>query len=143
MGCTQLDISNMSHDDRVALKDYDVDLLFEEFEMKKFVQPDSFYSIVNDSIGRLKHVFLVNSITIRHFKLFGDAVTFDTGYKTIVYSLIFGMFCGVNHHRKTVIFGSAFVRYHFLILMITVKLLMLLLLSTLENDHIRCCSTLL
>ncbi|KMZ74143.1 hypothetical protein ZOSMA_134G00130 [Zostera marina] len=47
---------------------------------------------------------------IQHFKLFEDAVTFDTTYKTNVYSLIFEMFCGVNHHRKTVIFGSAFLR---------------------------------
>ncbi|KMZ63850.1 hypothetical protein ZOSMA_393G00020 [Zostera marina] len=110
MRCTQLDISNMCRDDRIDLKNYDVDLLVEEFEMKKFVQLDFFYSIVKDSSGRLKYVFWVDSIMIQHFKLFGDAITFDTTYKTNVYSLIFGMFCEVNHHRKTVIFGSAFLR---------------------------------
>ncbi|KMZ68812.1 hypothetical protein ZOSMA_22G01060 [Zostera marina] len=110
MGCTQLDISNMCRDDRVDLKNYDVDLLVEEFELKKSVQLDFFYSIVKDSSGRLKHVFWADSIMIQHFKLFGDAVTFDTTYKTNVYPLIFGVFCGVNHHRKTVIFGSAFLR---------------------------------
>ncbi|KMZ69004.1 hypothetical protein ZOSMA_2244G00010 [Zostera marina] len=72
MGCTQLDISNMCRDDRVDLKNYDVDLLVEEFEMKKSVQPDFFYSIVKDSSGRLKHVFWVDSIMIQQFKLFGD-----------------------------------------------------------------------
>ncbi|KMZ75940.1 hypothetical protein ZOSMA_109G00330 [Zostera marina] len=107
MECTQLDILNMYRDD---LKNYDVDLLVEEFEMKKFVQPDFFYSIVKDSSGRLKHVFWADSIMIQHFKLFGDAIIFDTTYKTNVYSLIFGMFCEVNHHKKTVIFGSAFLR---------------------------------
>ncbi|KMZ61914.1 hypothetical protein ZOSMA_4G02040 [Zostera marina] len=92
MRCTQLDISNMCRGDRVDLKNYDVDLLVEEFKMKKSVQPDFFYSIVKDSSGRLKHVFGVDSIMIQHFKLFGDTVTFDTTYKTNVYSLIFGMF---------------------------------------------------
>ncbi|KMZ59983.1 hypothetical protein ZOSMA_62G00160 [Zostera marina] len=77
--------------------------------MKKSVQPDFFYSIVKDSIGRLKHIFLADFIMIQHFKLFEDAVTFDTIYKTNVYYLIFEMFCGVNHYRKTVIFGIAFV----------------------------------
>ncbi|KMZ56932.1 hypothetical protein ZOSMA_8G00770 [Zostera marina] len=110
MGCTQLDISNMCRDDRIDLKNYNVDLLVEEFEMKKSIQPDFFYSIVKDSSGKLKHLCRFDFITIQHFKLFGDAVTFDTTYKTNVYSLIFGMFCGVNHHRKTVIFGSAFLR---------------------------------
>ncbi|KMZ71619.1 hypothetical protein ZOSMA_178G00070 [Zostera marina] len=64
MGCAQLDISNMCHDDHVDLKNYEVDLLVEEFEMKKFVQPDFFYSIVKDSSDRLKHVFWPNSIMI-------------------------------------------------------------------------------
>ncbi|KMZ60980.1 hypothetical protein ZOSMA_55G00310 [Zostera marina] len=61
MRCTQLDISNMSRDNRVDLKNYDVDLLVEEFEMKKSVQLDFFYSIIKDLIGRLKHVFWVDS----------------------------------------------------------------------------------
>ncbi|KMZ75494.1 hypothetical protein ZOSMA_114G00920 [Zostera marina] len=100
MRCTQLDISNLSRDDHVDLKNYNVDLLIEEFKMKKSVQPDFFYSIIKDSIGRLKHVFWVDSIMIQHFKLFEDAVTFDTTYKTNVYSLIFVMFCRVNHHCK-------------------------------------------
>ncbi|KMZ74049.1 hypothetical protein ZOSMA_136G00170 [Zostera marina] len=110
MRCTQLDISNMCRNDRIDLKNYDIDLLVKEFESKKSVKPDFFYSIVKDSNGRLKHVFWADSIMIQHFMLFGDAVTFDTTYKKNVYSLIFGMFCGVNHHRKTVIFGSAFLR---------------------------------
>ncbi|KMZ74898.1 hypothetical protein ZOSMA_121G00740 [Zostera marina] len=109
MRCIQLDISNLGRDDRVDFKNYDVNLLVEEFELKKSVQPD-FFSIVEDSTGRLKHVFWDDSIMIQHFKLLGDAVTFDTTYKTNVYSLIFEIFCGVNHHRNTVIFGSAFLR---------------------------------
>ncbi|KMZ61294.1 hypothetical protein ZOSMA_53G00840 [Zostera marina] len=74
MRCTQLDISNMCRDDRIDLKNYDVDLLIEEFKLKKFVQPDFFYSIVKDFSDRLKHVFWADSIMIQHFKLFRGAV---------------------------------------------------------------------
>ncbi|KMZ60674.1 hypothetical protein ZOSMA_57G00090 [Zostera marina] len=34
-GCMTLDINNMVRDDRIELKNYDVDLIIEEFEMKK------------------------------------------------------------------------------------------------------------
>ncbi|KMZ62482.1 hypothetical protein ZOSMA_45G00210 [Zostera marina] len=44
------------------------------------------------------NIWVAHTIMIEDFKLFKDAVTFDTTYK------IFRMFCGVNHHRKTVIF---------------------------------------
>ncbi|CAO2165069.1 unnamed protein product [Urochloa humidicola] len=37
---------------------------------------------------------------------FGDAITFDTTYKTNLYSLPFGLFVGVNNHFQSVIFGG-------------------------------------
>lgn len=43
---------------------------------------------------------------IEDYKFFEDAVTFDTTYKN-VYSMVFDMFCGVNHHGRTTIFDSA------------------------------------
>lgn len=111
MGCTQLDINNISHDTRVDLKNYDVGIMVEEFELKRSANPDFFYSIVKDSVGRLKlHVFWVDSMIIEDYKLFGNVDTFDKTYKTNVYSFIFGIFCGVNHYRKIIIFGNAFLR---------------------------------
>ncbi|KMZ65383.1 hypothetical protein ZOSMA_323G00090 [Zostera marina] len=111
MGCMTLDINNMVRDDRVDLKNYDVDLIVEKFEIKKLENKDFFYDFVKDDEGRLKHLFWTDFIMIENYKLFGDFVTFDTTYKINVYSMVFGMFCGVNHHRKTTIFGSAFLRY--------------------------------
>ncbi|KMZ71451.1 hypothetical protein ZOSMA_17G00060 [Zostera marina] len=108
MGCMTLDINNMVRDDRIDLKNYDVDLIVEEFEMTKLENADFFYDLVKDDEGRLKHLFWADPTMIENYKLFRDSVTFDTTYKTNVYSMVFGMFCGVNHHRKTTIFGSAF-----------------------------------
>lgn len=39
------------------------------------------------------------------YKFFGDAVTFDTTYRTNLYNLPFGLFVGVNNHFQTTIFG--------------------------------------
>ncbi|KMZ71127.1 hypothetical protein ZOSMA_188G00270 [Zostera marina] len=111
MGCMTLDINNMVRDDRIDLKNYDVDLIVEDFQMKKLENVQFFYDLVKDDEGRLKHLFWADPTMIENYKLFEDSVTFDTTYKTNVYSMVFGMFCGVNHHRRTTIFGSAFLRY--------------------------------
>ncbi|KMZ75137.1 hypothetical protein ZOSMA_118G00140, partial [Zostera marina] len=111
MGCMKMDINNMVRDDRIDFKNYDVDLIVEEFEMNKSENEEFFYNLVKDDEGRLKHLFWADPTMIENYKLFGDSVTFDTTYKTNVYSMVFGILCGVNHHRKTTIFGSAFVRY--------------------------------
>ncbi|CAL5051401.1 unnamed protein product [Urochloa decumbens] len=37
---------------------------------------------------------------------FGDAITFDTTYRTNLYSLPFGIFVGVNNHFQSTIFGG-------------------------------------
>ncbi|KMZ73619.1 hypothetical protein ZOSMA_145G00090 [Zostera marina] len=108
MGCMTLDMNNMVRDDRIDLKNYDVDLIVEDFKMKKLENAQFFYDLVKDDEGRLKHLFWDDPTMIENYKLFGDSVTFDRTYKTNVYSMVFGMFCGVNHQRKTTIFGSAF-----------------------------------
>ncbi|KMZ67283.1 hypothetical protein ZOSMA_26G00320 [Zostera marina] len=55
MGCMTLDINNMVRDDRIDLKNYDVDLIVEDFEMKKLENAQFFYDLVKDDEGRLKH----------------------------------------------------------------------------------------
>ncbi|KMZ56110.1 hypothetical protein ZOSMA_99G00410 [Zostera marina] len=113
MGCMKIDINNMVRDHRIDLKNYDVDLIVEEFEIKNLENNHFFYDLVKDDQGRLKHLFWADPTMIENYKLFGDSVTFDTTNKTNVYSMVFRMFCGVNYHRKTTIFGSAFLRYFF------------------------------
>ncbi|KMZ57426.1 hypothetical protein ZOSMA_86G00620 [Zostera marina] len=56
MGCMTLNINNMVRDDHIDLKNYDVYLIVEEFEMKKLENRDFFYDLVKDDC-RLKHFF--------------------------------------------------------------------------------------
>ncbi|KMZ67611.1 hypothetical protein ZOSMA_261G00260 [Zostera marina] len=94
MGCMKMVINNMVRDDRIDLKNYDVDLIVEEFEMNKSENEEFFYDLVKDDEGRLKHLFWADPTMIENYKLFGNSVTFDTTYKTNVYSMVFGIFCG-------------------------------------------------
>ncbi|KMZ66583.1 hypothetical protein ZOSMA_292G00010 [Zostera marina] len=57
MGCMTLNINNMVRDDRIDLKNYDVDLIVEEFEIKKLENKDFFYNLVKDDEGHLKYLF--------------------------------------------------------------------------------------
>ena len=38
---------------------------------------------------------------------FGDVITFDTTYRTNRDARQLGVFLGLNHHRRTVVFGAA------------------------------------
>lgn len=40
------------------------------------------------------------------YERFGDAVTFDTTYRTNLYSMPSGLFVGVNNHFQSTIFGG-------------------------------------
>jgi hypothetical protein len=43
---------------------------------------------------------------ISDYAKFGDAITFDTTYRTNLYSLPFGLFMRVNNHFQSVVFGG-------------------------------------
>jgi hypothetical protein len=40
------------------------------------------------------------------YNLFGDAITFDTTYRTNQYDMPFGLFVGVNNHFQSIILGG-------------------------------------
>lgn len=48
--------------------------------------------------------------SIEQYKYFGDAITFDTTYRTNLYDMPFGLFVGVNNHFQSIIFGGVMMR---------------------------------
>ena len=108
MDCTIRDVVNMRRDIREEIKDYDVDLLVDHFESRKSKNSNFFYAYRQDHEKRLTHCFWADANSIQDCTLFGDAITFDTTYKTNQYMMIYGAFCGVNHHMQTVFFASVF-----------------------------------
>ena len=57
----------------------------------------------------MRHCFWSDAISRQDFRIFGDAVTFDTTYQTNTYCLVFAVLCSVNHHWKTTSFGCALI----------------------------------
>lgn len=51
-----------------------------------------------DAERRIKSMLWCTGKNIFYYSKFGDAITFDTTYRTNLYSLPFGLFVGVNNH---------------------------------------------
>lgn len=57
-------------------------------------------------IKKLQHLFWTDPVSIADYQLLWDSVTFDNTYNTNKYKLVFGIFCGVNHHLNSIFFRS-------------------------------------
>ncbi|KAL6604000.1 hypothetical protein ACP70R_044361 [Stipagrostis hirtigluma subsp. patula] len=68
------------------------------------------YEVDVDDRGLMRSLFWCNSQSQLLYNAFGDAVTFDTTYRTNLYNMPFGIFVGVNNHFQSVIFGGIFFR---------------------------------
>lgn len=55
--------------------------------------------------GLLQHLIWADSRSIDDYKNYEKVVTFNTTYNTYWYKLMFGMFCGVNNHLKSILFA--------------------------------------
>ena len=64
----------------------------------------------SDNEGRVKSVLWCTGKNRADYASFGDAITFDTTYRTNLYDMPFGIFVGVNHHFQSIIFGVVLLR---------------------------------
>ncbi|XP_044972140.1 protein FAR1-RELATED SEQUENCE 5-like [Hordeum vulgare subsp. vulgare] len=55
-------------------------------------------SVLVDSDSKIQALMWTNGKSRYQYKMFGDAITFDTTYRTNQYDMPFGLFVGVNHH---------------------------------------------
>ncbi|XP_057431809.1 protein FAR1-RELATED SEQUENCE 5-like [Lotus japonicus] len=62
-----------------------------------------------DENGKLEHLFWSDGISQKNYDVFGDVVAFDATYRKNKYKYPFVMFCGVNNHNQTTVFGSAII----------------------------------
>jgi hypothetical protein len=59
-----------------------------------------------DSTGAIKNMMWCSGKNKADYSNFGDAVTFDTTYRTNLYKMPFGLFVGVNNHFQSVVFAG-------------------------------------
>lgn len=72
--------------------------------------PDFNYTVQVDEDSRIKTLMWVTSRGCDHYRYFGDAITFDTTYRTNLYDMPFDLFVGVNNHFQSIIFGGVMMR---------------------------------
>ncbi|XP_044387794.1 protein FAR1-RELATED SEQUENCE 5-like [Triticum aestivum] len=69
-----------------------------------------YYRVQSDSDSRIRNMLWSTGASRMQYHYFGDAITFDTTYRTNLYDMPFGLFVGVNNHFQSVIFGGVLVR---------------------------------
>ncbi len=82
-----------------------------EFFNECTLQNSKFYCDAQlDENGVIKNLFWSHASSQAEFADFGDAVTFDTTYKTNIYEMPLAMFVGANHHMQSTLFGCVLLR---------------------------------
>ncbi|XP_034595561.1 protein FAR1-RELATED SEQUENCE 5 isoform X3 [Setaria viridis] len=70
-------------------------------------EDEGFANVVDlDEGGKIKAMMWTNGKSRHDYLCFGDAITFDTTYRTNKYNMPFGLFVGANKHFQSVIFAG-------------------------------------
>jgi hypothetical protein len=84
----------------------DVKKTFDLFSELKMKDPNFRDSCLADKDGNIRALMWTNGKSRMQYKQFGDAITFDTTYRTNQYDMPFGLFVGVNNHFQSIILGG-------------------------------------
>ena len=105
----KMDCNNkIGRERRQYLEANDAQTLSEYLRNKQLEDPTFFYAFqVDKEDGRIANFFWADGQSIMDYKCFGDAVTFDTTFKTNKFEMPFAPILGCNHHKQTIIFGYA------------------------------------
>jgi len=95
--CAKLSQENMRND---------LGKTIELLQQMKDADPGMSVKFRVDTDGRLQSMLWCTGKNKSDYEQFGDAITFDTTYRTNLYKMPFGLFVGVSNHFQSVIFGG-------------------------------------
>ncbi|XP_072151368.1 protein FAR1-RELATED SEQUENCE 5-like [Setaria viridis] len=104
---TKMDLRNRKAAIAREERENDIPKLLEFFREMKAHNEYFYYELQVDSENVIKNVFWSHASQRAEYIDFGDVVTFDTTYKTNMYSMPLAMFVGSNHQLQNVVFGQA------------------------------------
>lgn len=108
VGFTRKDLYNLCcREKRKLLANGDATTAIAMMDARKKKFPDFYYEYQVGDTGRMKTLFWCDAQSRRDYQDFGDVVVFDNTYKMNRYGMPFVPFVGVNHHRRTTVFGCA------------------------------------
>ena len=86
--------------------------LFHDFGSLRRDDPSFQFRVEFDyTTSQFKTVLWTNGRSRMQYAQFGDAITFDTTYRSKLYDMPFGLFVGVNNHYQSVILGGVLMRH--------------------------------
>nr|CAD1841459.1 unnamed protein product [Ananas comosus var. bracteatus] len=85
----------------------DAGAVCEYLQKMKGENPAFFYAIQVDEDDQLTNIFWSDAKSRMDYCYFGDVVCFDSSYRINDYGRPFALFIGVNHHKQTIVFGTA------------------------------------
>lgn len=89
------------------LETKDTQSLLEYLKNKQAEDPSFFYAVDLDKEDcRIANFFWADGQSIMDYSSFGDVVSFDTTFSTNKFNMPFAPLLGVNHHKKTILFGA-------------------------------------
>ncbi|KAL3633660.1 hypothetical protein CASFOL_022422 [Castilleja foliolosa] len=63
------------------------------------------YNFTTDENGKVENIAWAYGDSVRAFTMFGDVVTIDTSYRSMMHSMILGVWFGIDNHGRMVFFG--------------------------------------
>ncbi|CAN0837068.1 Protein FAR1-RELATED SEQUENCE 5, partial [Linum grandiflorum] len=85
----------------------DLTMMLKHFREKARVDKNLYYEMSEHADGEILSVFWADGRMRSDYASFGDAVSFDTTYRTNRECRPLAIFVGFNHHRQLIIFGAA------------------------------------
>ena len=112
VGFTSRDLYNFCHRYKLdSIAAGDAQTVISHLTERQCRDPDFFFQYMVDGEGHLQGLFWCDSQCLLDYAVFGDVVVFDCTYKTNRYNLPLVPFVGVNHHRRTVLFGCGIIAH--------------------------------
>ncbi|CAL5000205.1 unnamed protein product [Urochloa decumbens] len=107
---TSRDLKNRKAETTRDRNSDDINKMISFFKYCEEQNPQFFWAFECDDDGIIQNLFWSHASMQGEYADFGDAVTFDTTYKTNMYNMPLAMFVGSNHHHQNTIFGVALLR---------------------------------
>ena len=108
VGYLRKDVQNrLDYAKRRQLQESDAEACLSYLEGKRSVDPALYYDFTINEHNRLGDLFWCDGGARADYALFGDVLAFDATYRTNAYRKPFVVLLGINHHRRSIVFGFA------------------------------------
>ncbi|XP_074318478.1 protein FAR-RED IMPAIRED RESPONSE 1-like [Silene latifolia] len=109
IGASLNDFKNLHRDFKCFIHERDGQLFVDNFKEMIETRIGFYFDYDIDDDGSLRRAIWADSNARENYKIFGDAVPFDPTYSTNKYSMVFTLFTGMDHDKRSMTFCGALI----------------------------------